>query len=402
MSSDMTLALRYAERIVSVRAPKADLVWLAEFLAPWFETASTARCEAQVHLIRDDQRVQALEASRSAAATGPVEAFAMDGGMQTLPEWRGAGKAPDIGELSTEDFEAPRVAFDEALAAYYLVRGSHAKTQIEIVTRTDARKARIALMKAVRELAMSETIAAGHPLLHGAALAFGDRGILIAGPKRAGKTTLLVHGLLAGGQLVSNDRVVLRNETDGTALALGMPTVLSVRPMTLAALPELEARLELGRFDHLHSLAEIESGRAPLRPRPGKPRNLSSAQLCEVTGASARKSVALNTLLLLTTGDSPGVAIRELGFEDAARRLAESRFGTPSIRASELFAPPRRARAARSSENDAALGADHPPAVDLTGLTGLTRRARCLAVELGIGTPAAEIDAAVKSIFKAA
>lgn len=271
-----------------------------------------------------------------------------------------------------------------------------AQTQIDIVTRTDARKARIALMKVVRELAMSVAIAAGRTILHGSAFAFADRGILIAGPKRAGKTTLLIHGLLAGGELVSNDRVVVWREPD-RPLATEMPTVLRVRPATLDALPELRARLEPGRFDQLHTLAEIESGRALLRPRFGKPRNLSAAQLCAVTGARARKAATLDTLWLLHTGHSPGVRIRETGFEEAARRLAKCRFGTSSIRASESFGAPRPAKAARPSDDGAAPRTDRQPAVDMAGLT---RRARCMEVELGIGTRAAEIDACLKSILE--
>jgi hypothetical protein len=69
----------------------------------------------------------------------------------------------------------------------------------------------------------------GHVLVHAAAIARGDRGLLVTGAGRAGKTTL-VRACLAAGFEYLGDNVV---ELDGTAAGLGVwgayPT-LKVRP----------------------------------------------------------------------------------------------------------------------------------------------------------------------------
>ena len=55
-------------------------------------------------------------------------------------------------------------------------------------------------------------------LLHATAVAVGEKGLLILGPSGAGKSYLAVEMLVLGADLISDDRVWLRN--DGSRLML--------------------------------------------------------------------------------------------------------------------------------------------------------------------------------------
>jgi hypothetical protein len=107
------------------------------------------------------------------------------------------------------------VVFDEELGAFYR-RSQGDPAVVEIVAARDRAETRLALLRVVREYAMLYAARAGWLILHAAAVDFGDYGLVIAGPKRAGKTTLLLHALRnERGRYVSNDRVALSGEPSG-------------------------------------------------------------------------------------------------------------------------------------------------------------------------------------------
>lgn len=376
------VTLRFETAAVEVCAGARDLAWLREFLGPWFEElerfeqiegSATPPLAARVELFLDDDAFLRQQEAGPHPGGETQGAFALDGGMLRLPRWRGA---------SPED----RVVFDEPLGVFHRVARDGATIRVHVTSATGNRRARIALLRTVRELVVSEVQAAGRALLHAAAVATPTGGALIAGPKRAGKTTLLVHALRAGAELVSNDRVVLVPGATGFVVR-GMPTIVRIRPATLDSLPEaLRAPLANGRIDHLASRDEIARGLAPERPRPGRPRNLSPAQLCDWLGARARRDVAPDRILLLRATESPGVAARELPTDAAAEALFACRFGVPGER-SELFAASPRSAVA---DPDAAMRACRE----------LAKSARCHEVELGIGTGSEAAFEALASLFR--
>ena len=75
-------------------------------------------------------------------------------------------------------------------------------------------------------------------VLHAAALALGDAGILLAGPSRAGKTTTAAH-LAARGHALLGDEMALVRMSSGELLPLRRSMSLRPGPRT----PELTARL---------------------------------------------------------------------------------------------------------------------------------------------------------------
>ncbi len=82
----------------------------------------------------------------------------------------------------------------------------------------------------------------GHTLCHGAALTDGGRTLLVFGPRRARKTTLLLGLLEAGWQLIADDKFILAN---GHVYALEQ--TLTLREGHVAAFPRLARDKALSR-----------------------------------------------------------------------------------------------------------------------------------------------------------
>jgi len=73
---------------------------------------------------------------------------------------------------------------------------------------------------------------------HAAALVHDGRGLVIAGPKGAGKTTTLLSALrLVGGDFVTNDRLLLRRDEGGGTVGYAWPMHLRATVDTLRAVP---------------------------------------------------------------------------------------------------------------------------------------------------------------------
>lgn len=95
----------------------------------------------------------------------------------------------------------------------------------------------LAGVRALRNVAATIWNARGGVYLHAAALDMGGEGILLLGPRRAGKTSQ-VCGLLArsGAAFISNDRALLFS--DGTLV--GVPVAVNLRAGTLKRFAALE------------------------------------------------------------------------------------------------------------------------------------------------------------------
>lgn len=92
-------------------------------------------------------------------------------------------------------------------------------------------------LQILRGLLLGMEMRAGKSPLHGAVLEHNGRGILLAGPKGAGKTSFTVGALrnLAGCRYVTNDKSVV----DDRLRAHALPYSAAVAPGTLSAAPEL-------------------------------------------------------------------------------------------------------------------------------------------------------------------
>jgi hypothetical protein len=247
-----SIGLRFESSVFRITAPDAaDLTWLADFLACGFEPVDAsspsheapaalptvpspsergARAGARVHeveLVIDPVAYRDLRA-RGRTDTGPdLEGFAQDSQPSMLEPWQ---SSPDV--VTVRNRKLP--------GFYRLFR---ARAAVEILVGDKTSRYRTTLMRVVRELAMDRVVATGGVLVHGAAVAANQRVIVVSGPKRCGKTTLLLS-LLASTDTayVSNDRCVLRVDADG-AFVRGLPTIVSMRKNSLDAFPRLREQL---------------------------------------------------------------------------------------------------------------------------------------------------------------
>jgi hypothetical protein len=288
----------------------AVLHWTEEFLRPSFTLAAGRAADATVALVADERAFNDALASRAESVAREIACFRLDRGTVRLPTWR-----------------SPRWAgvllFDERERVIY--RKLPAGNRVEVLTLPANLHARFALMRVVRELAMNRC-ATGHRLVvHGAALARGDSGLVIAGPKEAGKTSLLIHCLRdPTARFVANDRVVVDLDRPEPGLR-GMPTIVSIRPGTLASFPELKRAVQQAGYDHRLALAETAERARVLRE--GHAANVSPAQFCRLLGVEMRDQVSAAALLFpRVSAAQDGIHLQPLAAEAAVHRLEESLF----------------------------------------------------------------------------
>ncbi|MGE3517494.1 MAG: hypothetical protein AB7J63_00940 [Vicinamibacterales bacterium] len=317
-----------------------DLEWLIEFLQPDFSRRENddGRHKTYRIVMRRDAGLYGELLSRGPHPSGAsMPCFALDGRWESLPRWSADGGDPR--EL---------IVFDEAVGAF--TRHVDAKGLVQIVAQPGRGSARVALLRAVRELTTKCSVGRGAALLHAAALAWKGKGVVIAGPKGAGKTTLLLHLLSAGtgARFLANDRVTIRMAADTLEVG-GMPTIVHVRGASLDWLPHLEGRLR-GSHDH-HRLTLSEVDRRHTAYERVETMNgasdraswsLSPAQLARLLGIARSPSVPLAAVVFpQQTGRDDGLSLERLSRGEAERCVSEAVFtsGGPPPTAS-LFGSP--------------------------------------------------------------
>jgi hypothetical protein len=314
---------------ISVETDDAtDQVWLAEFLAPAFGAGAPHAnpAEWRVRLTVSEDRYDELCATLEGAPRDEIEGFGFDGSF-SRHRW-------------FSDEQGRTWAHDGRWVLFFGVDASARSVRVIARDRTD--RARLGLMRVVRELATAALSSRGRLPVHGAAFGMNGSAVLICGPKRAGKTTLLVHALQSGGTFLSNDRVFV--DTAGPPRAQPMPTIVMLREGTLKHHAGLAAAFTEARFDRSLTLAECAPG-VP-RPEPRGPagwklRGISPAQLCRLTGAPMRGRAPVGLLLFPTIDPTvEGLVIEPLD-PRTARSLLERSLMKPChpTRHSPLFAP---------------------------------------------------------------
>lgn len=305
----------------------STLLWLEEFLTPAFDADDTGGVDCVVLLDTDPARYGEIASRGLHPDGGRVASFVLDSRVATHPAWNTEGDGRSI--------------FDDRLGAFYAVSGSGA--HVQVVTKGLPSASRVALMRVVRELMLSRLRLQDGLLLHGAALVSFARGIIIAGPKEAGKTTLAIHALRApGGRFVANDRVWL--DLVGEPMRMrGVPTIVAIRPSTLDYFPAIRERLDAAGYGHTLTIGET---RAAMRQPTKKPSTLTAAQLCDALGVQAEAEARLSSIVFpRVSGEAGAIEIEPLTPMAAARRLAASLFHAANpAQVSEVFPPPAGAR----------------------------------------------------------
>jgi hypothetical protein len=229
----------FGGRVVRVEADPAPLRWLQRFVEPQFLARDADAPDQTIRLIVDGDAHAHLTARGPDPGQLTRPCFTLDSGIVSGRLWRAADEA--------------ELVYEEARDVFYQ-RVSCRPGVVDVVTARDTEATRVALMRVVREYAMQYASRAGWVIVHAAAVAFGADAFVIAGPKKAGKTTLLLHALCnEGGAYVSNDRVALRVEPSGVVVH-GIPTIMSIRPDSEGWFPGLARKLERAAGDARFSL----------------------------------------------------------------------------------------------------------------------------------------------------
>ena len=307
--------LSHAGLRIRCEAPEvAALDWLGEFIGRDFASVasiSPAPADWTVRLAIDPA---AYARAASAPVRGDAVAFVLDTGLSRLP---------------LLDHPGPGLwAHDVELTACYRVQYQAGRGEVLVLAGSHRPRVRSALMRPVREWAMDAAQQRGGALLHAAACALGGQAVIIAGPKEAGKTSLLTYLLMsAGARFLANDRVLIA-PAPAAPRVQGIPTVVSIRRGTLALFPELWRRIEQGGYRLHATLAECAEQAQPARPWADGRLGLTTAQYCAACGGDVLPSAPAGLILFpRRTGRPGGLRLEPLPAAQRLRRLAACRFG---------------------------------------------------------------------------
>ncbi len=281
------------------------LAWLEEILAPGFsvqeEEGTALRVEIAAEIVRDGGWPPATS----------LPCFALDNEVLRLP--------------------------GRAVGSSFVLEDEHWGTRYEVApgsvrispSRPDAR-VRLSALRVVREMATVDALAVGGRIqLHAACLAWEGRCLVLAGPKRAGKTTLLARlAASTGAAIVTNDRLILRDTPHGWQVT-GVPTIVSVRPGTMRRLPDLFRTVPAMPRPVDLTLQEAISAaaRVGVVTEPSQ-LSLSPAQLAHEVGSRLSQGGPLACLAVI--GVDAGVGdfhLRRLSRAEATETIEEVRYG---------------------------------------------------------------------------
>lgn len=323
--------LTYEQVAIDVVAAAPTLAWLVEFLAPAFGAAPAVGAPAD--RIVEFRNAPGEHADRhremASARVRSIDAFTLDGSFARHPAWHGV--------------DGRTWAWDDRCDVFFGV--ADAGRSVSLLVDRDAAYPRVSLMRVVRELATSAMCEAGRLPVHGAAFLHAGGAVVLCGPKRAGKTSLLVHALRCGGAFLSNDRLFVDVDASQPQ-ARAAPTIVMLRDGTLELFAPLRKAFEEARFDRGRTLSECAPGVPRPEPRagPGFDRpGISPAQLCALLDAPMAEAAPVATLLFPRLDPAAdGIALEPLGPAEAGSAL-EASLLRPSrpARHSELFAPGR-------------------------------------------------------------
>jgi len=314
-----------------------DLGWLAEFLGPAFAArprnslpAGTDEAQHVLHFERAPAEHARLRRALASVPLQEIEAFTLDGSFSCHRGW--------------DDPDGRRWIHDKQHDAFYGVDPE--ARSIRVVAPADSTLPRLGLMRVVRELATTALLRSARLPVHGAAFIHEDAAILVCGPRRSGKTSLLIHALRCGAAFIANDRLFL--DTAGPVVARAMPTIVVLRDGSLAFFEELKQALEEARFDRSRTIAECAPGiqRSDPHSRSGRRRRgISPAQLCQLLGTSMRPSARVGMLLFPRIDpDADGVVLQPLAAGPAREIMGRSLLKPSHPTRSSQFFSPRQAR----------------------------------------------------------
>jgi hypothetical protein len=300
-----------------------DTQWLKDFFGGAFQFSHDEKDSKNVFRVSlscdslavAEARLMAAESRQSAVA------FILDSAVERLPKWVGA----DGTIRAYSDFYDVLYIKDE---------------QVRVVEDSSpgvaGRRARGGLMRAIREQAMDYVWRRGSSILHGAAFVEGGKAVIIAGDKRAGKTSLLcaVLSLLPDSGFLANDRIALSSH-GGELIARPVPTIISLRAGSLEVVPGLAARTAAIVSDY---------NGTPLPTHQNLQRMaMTTAQFASIMESTVCASAPVRSIVfpLIDPGQET-FSLRKLDSEQSQRRILNAVFARDHLGAqTEFFANSR-------------------------------------------------------------
>jgi hypothetical protein len=167
----------FLDTAIAVASDEPSILdWLDEFLTPAFRIVPFGTPAHFRVTIRSDRRAaEEVAATRPPGLLATKPCFALDQEIVEHPHWMVSG----------------RIAIDDSRFGAFYVLGEN---EVEVVIQPGARRPRSGAMRVIREIATARGLTdANHLLLHAAALERDGHGVLIAGAKGSGKTTVLAY-----------------------------------------------------------------------------------------------------------------------------------------------------------------------------------------------------------------
>ncbi len=288
---------------------QADVDWLGENLAPGFVATTASDPDWKIDVALAPRRYELLHRQITDAGKGSANGFQIDGHPGAL-----------VGLDSVSG-----TFHDSELEVFY--SADIERRRIEVIAAAPRDATRIALLRVVREIAMDHFVKRGWIPLHASAYSFDGRGVLVVGPKRAGKTSLLMHAL--GSPLsrpISNDRVIVGQSSNGTPWLEGLPTVVRIRSGT-AELLGLRGVSAAGHWRARQTLAVAQDSRSPSTPPAVTlPLSLSPRQFHHLLDRPPVAGAALDQIIFPRVDPgAAGMTVRSLPPLGVAERLQANR-----------------------------------------------------------------------------
>jgi hypothetical protein len=311
-TGDVLCTLAYGAASMELRSGDAAAVeWLVEALEPCF-VPTTQEAGWHVRLSNSDEAHAEIEARQRPDAT-PRACFALDQEVLSFPSW------------ATVDGV---VVADAERSCFLRLTPS----RVDLFGDPRTRRWRFTSMWVCHEIAATR-LRRTQLDVHAASVEADGRGVLIVGPKRAGKTTLSLHLLRSGHwHMMANDRAFVGRDAT-TVVVRGMPTAVKVRPPTLAEFPELRRGLPPVDRPYLHTLDELAKADVSAAVPETTEFALSPAQLAHQLGVERRGSAPLGAIVFPEVrADTAGWAADRLDPEEIGRLLLGNLYGGPPDR----------------------------------------------------------------------
>jgi hypothetical protein len=278
--------------------------FVVEYFDPWFRPTR----RAAEWLVRVTTAASAYREKQLSMPTGasPQPCFVHEREVLAMPAWS-SGNAIHISDAERSCFLTMRPG------------------QVEVIADARTRRWRFTLLWVLQEI-VATRLRQTHIDVHSACVESAGRGLLIAGPKGAGKTTLSLYLMRSSRcRSIANDRSFVGGDVPRV---FGMPTAIKIRSPTLAQFPELRRGLPPVARPYLYTHLELETAAPSEEPVGSVDFALTPNQLAQRLGAATRASAPLGAIVFpKVDGEKATWDVEPIQVADIAEEIHANLYG---------------------------------------------------------------------------